>query len=422
MTGKILFDGDVAVSGGGMAGLTLALALHRAGVRVAVIDALPLDARLDVGFDGRASALAYTSWRMLQQIGVAAHLAGQAQRIEDILVVDGRPLDGLKPGGPGLDSLHFDRREIHPRDDGEPLGYMVENRHTRIAAAKCADETGLPVFAPRRVLSMRSHPGGAELALDGGDAVRASLIVACDGRMSGLREQAGIRTLGRQYGYSNIVLTVDHELRHLGVAYEYFMPGGPFAILPLTGDRSSLVWTEKDAPARAIGNLGTAAFQEALEARFGDFLGAVKPVSKVHVYPLGLMLAERFTGERLALAGDAARTIHPIAGQGFNLGIRDAAALSEVIVEALRAGLDPGAEAVLARYERWRKTDSAALALGTDMFNLLFSNDHPSLRHARGLGLSLANAIPAARQFFMRTAGGETGDLPSLLKGEALSL
>lgn len=422
MTGKILFDGDVAISGGGLAGVTLALALHRAGVKVAVVDALPLDSRLDVAFDGRASALAYTSWRMLEQIGVAAHLNGQAQPIEDILVVDGRPQDGLKRGGPGVDSLHFDRREIHPRDEDEPLGYMVENRHTRIAAAKCAAETSLPVFAPRRGLDMRAGSGHATLELDGGDLLRASLVVACDGKMSRLREQAGIRTLGRQYGQSGIVLTVEHELSHQGVAYEYFMPGGPFAILPLTGNRSSLVWTEKDAVARAISNLTPEAFQEALEARFGDFLGQVRPVSKVHVYPLGLVLAERFAASRLALAGDAARTIHPIAGQGFNLGIRDAAALSEVIVDALRAGLDPGSDAVLARYERWRKTDSAALALGTDMFNLLFSNDNTLLRHARGLGLSLTNAMPAARRFFMRTAGGETGDLPRLLKGETLSL
>ena len=190
MTGKTLFNGDVVISGGGLAGLTLALALHRAGVKVALIDALPLDARLDAAFDGRASALAYTSWRMLEQIGVAAHLRGQAQRIEDILVVDGRPLDGLKPGGPGVDSLHFDRREIHPRDEDEPLGYMVENRHTRIAAARCAEDSGLPVFAPRRALSMQAHSGHALLELDDGDTIRANLVVACDGRMSRLREQS----------------------------------------------------------------------------------------------------------------------------------------------------------------------------------------------------------------------------------------
>lgn len=422
MTGKILFDGDVVISGGGLTGLTLALALHRAGVRAAVVDTLPLESQLDAAFDGRSSALAYTSWRMLEQIGVAAHLDGQAQRIEDILVVDGRPLDGLKRGGPGVDSLHFDRREISPGETGEPLGYMVENRHTRIAAARSAEEAGLPVFAPRRAAAMHTRPGGAELELEDGGRLLARLVVACDGKQSRLREQAGIRTIGRQYGQSAIVLTVEHEHPHQGVAYEYFMPGGPFAILPLTGNRSSLVWTEKEAPARAIKALDAQGFQEALEARFGDFLGAVKPASPVHVYPLGLVLAERFAGTRLALAGDAARAIHPIAGQGFNLGIRDAAVLSEVVVDALRAGLDPGSDAVLARYDRWRRTDSASLALGTDTFNLLFSNDNTLLRHVRGLGLSLANAIPAARQFFMHTAGGETGDLPRLLKGESLRL
>lgn len=422
MSERTLFSGDVVVSGGGLAGLTLALGLHRAGIRTAIVDAMPLDAQADPGFDGRASALAYTSWRALKEIGAAAHLTGQAQRIEDILVVDGRPTDGVRPGGPGIDQLHFDRREIHPCDEGEPLGYMVENRHSRIALAKAAAEAGLPVFAPHRSTGMEAGPGKATLFLESGERLEASLIVACDGKASPLREQAGIRALGVRYDQSGVVLTVEHELPHEGVAYEFFMPAGPFAILPLTGNRSSLVWTESHEGATALKSMDDAGFQEALEARFGDFLGEVKPVSPRWAYPLGLVLAESFVSDRLALAGDAARTIHPIAGQGFNLGIRDAAALCDVVVDAVHAGLDPGSDAVLARYERWRKTDSAALALGTDGFNRLFSNDILPLRHARGLGLSLTNAIPGARRFFMRTAGGETGDLPRLLKGESFRL
>jgi 2-octaprenyl-6-methoxyphenol hydroxylase len=422
MTRKPLFSGDVAISGGGLAGLTLALALHKAGVKVAVVDALPLETRLAPAFDGRASALAYTSFRMLEAVGAATHLGDNVQRIEDILVVDGRPSDGLKPGGPGRDQLHFDRREISPDDDGEPLGWMVENRFTRVALAKAAEEAGLAVFAPERALGMDQRSGGAELHLESGGRLDASLVIACDGKFSTLREQAGIRTVGRLYGQKGLVATVAHELPHEGVAYEFFMPAGPFAILPLPNNRSSLVWTERSKAADALKDMDDDGFQEALEARFGDFLGKLAPEGPRWAYPLGLKVAERFIDDRLALVGDAARAIHPIAGQGFNLGVRDAAALAEVLVEAKRAGLDPGSEAVLARYERWRKTDSAALALGTDFFNTLFSNDIGPLRAVRGLGLSLVDKVPAARRFFMRTAGGETGDLPALLRGEALRL
>ncbi|XBQ17267.1 MAG: FAD-dependent monooxygenase [Oceanicaulis sp.] len=412
---------DVAIAGGGLAGLTLALALHEAGLDTVVVDALPLETRVAESFDGRASALAYTSWRMLEAVGAADHLHEHAQRIEDILVVDGRPYDGLKPGGPGRDQLHFDRREISPEADGEPLGFMAENRWTRVALARAAEASGLDVIAPARIDRMdEDGPGRAALVLEDGRRISASLIVACDGKFSRLREQAGIRTTGREYGQKGLVLSVAHEKPHEGVAYEYFMPAGPFAILPLPGNRSSLVWTEKSAAADALKAMDEDGFQEALEARFGDFLGAVRPDSPRWTYPLGLKVAETFISDRLALVGDAARAIHPIAGQGFNLGVRDAAALAEVLVEARRAGLDLGARATLQPYERWRKTDTAALSLGTDVFNALFSNDHALIRLGRGLGLGLVDQIPVARRFFMRTAGGETGDLPALLRGEPL--
>lgn len=401
--------------------MTLALALHKAGVSVCVVDALALDARTEPAFDGRASALSFSSYRMLDVVGAAEHLNGDVQRIEDILVVDGRPYDGLKPGGPGRDQLHFDRREISPDPDGEPLGWMAENRHTRIALAKACEAAALPTLAPERIIRMEDGaPGRAALVTESGARVEAQLIVACDGKFSRLRDQAGIRTMGREYGQKGLVLTVAHELSHEGVAYEFFMPGGPFAILPLPGNRSSLVWTEKSAAADALKAMDEEGFQEALEARFGDFLGAVKPDSPRWTYPLGLKMAETFIADRLALVGDAARSIHPIAGQGFNLGVRDAAVLAETIVEAKRAGLDIGARASLQPYERWRKTDTAALSLGTDLFNTLFSNDHSLIRLGRGLGMSAVDRIPAARRFFMRTAGGATGDLPALLRGEAL--
>lgn len=422
MSGKLIFDGDVAIAGGGLAGMTLALALHKAGVEVTVVDALPFETQLAETFDGRASALAYTSYRLLQTLGVADELASEVQRIEDILVVDGRPDDGLKPGGPGPHELHFDRREIHPDDDDEPLGWMAENRQIRAALARTAESSNLQVIAPHRITGMTRHSSHAELQLENGNRLKARLIVACDGKNSSLREAAGIRTIGRDYGQHGLVLTVAHELAHEGVAYEFFMPGGPFAILPLTGNRSSLVWTEKSAAALALKDMDEAPFQEALDARFGDFLGKVEPVSPRWAYPLGLKYAEDFISDRLALVGDAARAIHPIAGQGFNLGVRDAAALAECIVEAVSTGHDPGSLNALKPYQAWRKTDSAFLSLGTDAFNLLFSNDVGPIRHARGLGMSMVNQIPLARQFFMRQAGGETGDLPLLLRGETLSL
>jgi 2-octaprenyl-6-methoxyphenol hydroxylase len=423
MANELLFDGDVAIVGGGLSGLTLALALHTAGVSVCVIDAVALDAHNTPEFDGRASALAYTSWRMMKSIGAAQHMGEHVQPIEDILVVDGRPYDGLKPGGPGREQLHFDRREISPDDTGEALGYMAENRWTRVALAKAAQAAGLPVIAPERVTAMDAdRPGKARLDLESGARIEARLVVASDGKFSRLREQAGIRTWGRDYAQKGLVLTVAHEKPHNGVAYEFFMPSGPFAILPLPGNRSSLVWTEKSLAADALKAMDETGFQEALEARFGDFLGAVRPDSPKWTYPLGLKAAETFIAPRLALLGDAARSIHPIAGQGFNLGVRDAAVLAETIVEAKRAGLDPGAAPSLQPYERWRKTDSAALSIGTDFFNTLFSNDHASIRMARGLGMGLVDRIPVARRFFMRTAGGESGDLPALLRGESLSL
>lgn len=415
-------DYDVAVAGGGLAGLTLALALHKAGARVLLADAEPLSARVEPAFDGRSSALAYTSFRMLDAIGAGARLREreQIQRIESILVVDGRPGDGVRRGGFGPFSLQFDREEIAPGADGEPLGFLAENRHTRLALAAEIEASGLDVRAPARATGMESGAAGAVLHFDDGSDVTASLVAACDGRRSALREQAGIRSFGGWYGQKGIVLTVAHDEPHEGVAYECFMPGGPFAILPLPGDRSSLVWTERDAAADALMAAPEPAFQEALEARFGDFLGRVRPEGPRWTYPLGLKLAERFNGDRLALVGDSARAIHPIAGQGFNLGVRDAAALAEIVTEALSAGLDPGAAPALRRYDRWRRVDSTALALGTDLFNTVFSNDHAPLRAIRGLGLSLTDRIPAARRFFMREAGGEVGDLPRLLQGEPL--
>ncbi|WP_295692381.1 UbiH/UbiF/VisC/COQ6 family ubiquinone biosynthesis hydroxylase [Maricaulis sp.] len=415
------FDGDVVIAGGGLAGMTLALAMDQAGLSVALVDALEIEDQLAPSFDGRASALAYTSWRMFEALGVAEYLKPHTQRIEHILVCDGRPYGGDKPGGPGPNTLHFDRREISEGDDGEPLGWMAENRHSRFALIQAIKaRPGIKVFAPARAERHEKRGDGVDLFLEDGRYLSGQLLVACDGKFSRRRQQEGIRTAGWQYGQKGLVATVRHAEPHKGVAYEYFLPSGPFAILPLPDNRASLVWTEPNAIADALKDAPEAVFQEELENRFGDFLGDVRPEGPRFAYPLGLRYAERFCEERVAFVGDAARGIHPLAGQGFNLGIRDAAALAEVVGEARRVGLDIGALITLRRYEEWRKFDSAMLAAGTDVFNRLFSNDIEPIRQLRGLGLSLVNKIGPARRFFMRQAGGETGDPPRLLKGQRL--
>ena len=415
------FDSDVIVLGGGLAGQTLALALDQAGVLVTLVDAAPLDDMLAPQFDGRSSALAYTSYRMLEAIGAADRMRDHVQRIEHILVCDGRPYGGPRHGGPGPNTLHFDRREIHPEDDGEPLGWMCENRHTRHALTACLKASkDIQLVAPVKAERWERIPGGIELFLEDGRVLRARLLCASDGKFSRSRRQAGTRTAGWSYDQSGIVATVEHEKPHNGVAYEYFLPGGPFAILPLPGNRSSLVWTERTDIAKGILKLDAPGFQAELDKRFGDFLGAVKETGPRWGYPLSVSFAERFYEDRIAYVGDAARGIHPLAGQGFNLGIRDAAALAEVLSDAKSLGLELGSPVTLQRYAKWRKLDSMGLVAATDLFNRLFSNDIGPLRQLRGLGISLVDKIPAARQFFMREAGGETGDLPKLLKGESL--
>jgi 2-octaprenyl-6-methoxyphenol hydroxylase len=421
MTDETIFDGDVVIAGGGLAGLTLALSMEQAGLSVAVVDALPMDAQLAPEYDGRSSALAFTSWRLFEALGVAERLRPHVERIEHIMVCDGRPYGGLKPGGPGPHTLHFDRTEISEGPDGEPLGWMAENRHSRLALIETMlDRPNILSVAPVRADRYETRTGGIDLILEDGRRLSGRLLVACDGKFSRIRNQAGIRTAGWNYGQKGVVATVKHEKPHNGVAYEYFLPSGPFAILPLPDNRSSLVWTEPYAVADALKDMDDDAFQDALENRFGDFLGAVKPTGPRWAYPLGIKISEKFCEDRIAFVGDAARGIHPLAGQGFNLGIRDAAALAEVCGEAKRVGLDIGALTTLRRYEGWRKFDSLSLAAGTEVFNRLFSNDIEPLRKLRGLGISLVNKIGPARRLFMRQAGGDVGDPPKLLKGQRL--
>ncbi|HVT23990.1 MAG TPA: FAD-dependent monooxygenase [Rhizomicrobium sp.] len=401
---------DVVIGGGGMVGVTLALALAQGGLKVAVADTMPQSALLDAKFDGRVSALAYASVRMYQALGVWPDLEADAQPINDILVTDAKLDRAASPF-----SLHFDHREI-----GEPLGRIVENRHIRAALYKAANaDANIELISPAAMTALSQDGAHIVASLSNGESVRARLAVAADGRESAMREAQGIGIVGWSYPQVGIVATVEHSRPHHGVAYEHFLPSGPFAILPMTGNRSSLVWTEKDSIAPKILKASEMEFEAELSRRFGSHLGATKAAGPRWSYPLKFHLARSYVRPRFALAGDSAHGIHPIAGQGLNLGLKDAAALAESVLDAARLGLDIGALDVLKRYERWRRFDSFMLAAATDGLNRLFSNDIAPLRIARDLGLGIVDRIGPARRFFMRHAGGEIGKLPRLLRGEA---
>lgn len=401
---------DVAISGGGMAGMTLALILAGAGIKVAVADPLTMEQMSDVAFDGRVCALAFANVRMFKRLGVWRLLEKDAQPINDILVNEGNPSSEPLPF-----SLHFDHREI-----GEVLGYIVENRHIRIALLSgVAEEPRIALFQGVAAKDLVFEKRQAIITLSDGTEISASLAVSAEGRESPLREAAGISIVGWDYRQSAIVTTVVHERPHNGVACEQFLPLGPFAILPMTGNRSSLVWAEETEAARRLMALDGPSFDAELRRRFGTHLGEVASTGPRWSYPLKLHLARSYAKERFALVGDAAHVIHPLAGQGLNLGLKDVAALAETVLDAARIGLDYGEFSVLERYERWRRFDSLVLAAATDGLNRLFTNDFEPLRIARDLGMGAADSIPPLRRFFMRHAGGDIGDLPRLLRGEA---
>ncbi len=401
---------DILVVGGGLNGPALALALAQAGFPVTVIDALAEDTRKDAGFDGRAYALALASQRLLSAIGVWEAVADEAQPMLEIKVSDGRAGEGPSPF-----FLHFDHGEI---EEG-PMGYMVEDRHLRRAFLDAMDASPLITQVNgSRVVGQHGTPGGVSVDLDNGDRLDGALLVGCDGRLSGTASRAGIRRTGWDYGQTALVCAISHEMPHEGIAHQFFMPPGPLAILPLTGNRSSIVWSERTAEALRINALDDAGYLEMLRPRFGDFLGEIGLAGARFTYPLGLSLANSFIGERLALVGDAAHGVHPIAGQGLNAGLRDVAALAEVLADASRRGEDMGGRQVLERYQQWRRFDTATLALATDAFNRLFSNDNPLLRLGRDIGMGLVNAAPALRRTFIREAAGLTGDLPRLMQGK----
>jgi 2-octaprenyl-6-methoxyphenol hydroxylase len=386
-------DADLLIVGGGMIGLTVARAVAGAGLTSIVVDREAPAAALAAAADGRASALAAGSVRLLQDIGVWQGMEPQAQPILEIRVSDGdSPL-----------FLHYDHTDL----GDEPFGYMVENRVTRQALHDAIAATPeVTHLAPAEVASLERGVAGVTAELGDGRSVRARLAVGADGRGSTTRSGAGIGQRRLAYHQTAIVCTVEHERPHRGIAQERFLAAGPFAILPLPGNRSSLVWTEREDLAPTLMALDDEAFTAELAWRFTDFLGEVRPAGRRWSYPLALTWAERMTERRLALVGDAARAIHPIAGQGLNLGLRDVGVLAEVLGEAAGLGLDPGTAHGLATYARRRRFDVLSMSLVTDGINRLFSNDIAPLRLARDLGLAAVDKAPPLKRVFMRHAMG----------------
>ena len=413
------YSHDVIIAGAGMAGATFALAAAQGGLKVAVIDPQPFVTQLAPTFDGRATAIAYSTFRMLDALGLGEALRPHACRMDHILVTDGRrPGAATHAASPAY--LRFDAAEIGDGNGGEPLGYMVENRQIRTALARAVTASDIDMRAPVSVTAVTADAVCARVTLSDGQVLTAPVVIGAEGRNSTVRKAAGIGTIGWAYGQGGVVATVRLGRPHGGVAHEYFLPGGPFAILPLTDQRANLVWTEPSRRAEALRSASDAAFGSHLMRRFGEFLDGATPEGPRFVYPLSLELAERLTAPRIALIGDAAHGVHPVAGQGLNMGLKDAAALAEVLIEALRLGEDIGSALVLDRYAAWRRFDNAALAAGFDGFVRLFSTDLEPLRLARDLGMAAVNRIGPLRRAFMREAGGATGDLPRLLRGEAV--
>lgn len=405
----------IVIAGGGIAGLSLALALKQAlGAAFEIMLADPA-LRAPARDDSRAYAVAAGAQAMLEALGIWQAVAATAQPMTEMVITDSRGADLVRPV-----FLTFDG-EVEP---GQPFAHMVENATLLAALLEACRAAGV-VLRPEGVRRFESDEAGIELLFSGGERLGATLLVAADGARSKLREQAGIGWVGWAYKQSGLVATLGHERPHHGRAVEHFLPAGPFAILPLSdggrlGHRSSIVWTEATESVPALLSLDEADLLAEIERRFGLELGEIALESQVGAYPLSFGVARRFVSQRLALLGDAAHVIHPIAGQGLNLGLKDVAALAEAIVDAARLGLDPGGLDVLDDYERARRFDTVAMGVVTDGLNRLFSNDATPIRLARDLGLGLVDRLPGLKRFFIREAAGLAGATPRLLRGEAL--
>jgi 2-octaprenyl-6-methoxyphenol hydroxylase len=403
---------DVLIVGSGLVGSCLAIALSGVGFKVILVDQVEPLVQAGNEFDGRASAIAATPQKMLAEIGIWRHLKNNFMPIKDIRVAD---------GGSSF-FLHYSHEDVLC----EALGFMVENRHFRQACmTKIASDKNATFMAPCKIQQLSRAAGGVHAVLSNGSQVEAGLVVGADGRGSKIREIAEIKCTKRSYPQTAIVLTVDHVLSHNNVAHEHFLPAGPFAILPLRGERgkknrSSIVWTEKSELAQTILKLPQADFDKEFKCRFGEHLGDSTFVGPRGAYPLSFQYVETRISERLALIGDAAYGIHPIAGQGLNLGLRDVAALAEVLTDARRLGLDIGSVTLLEKYQKWRRFDSSVMLAMTDGLNRLFSNDIRPIKLVRDLGLAAINKLDPVKRVFMQHAMGSTGNLPRLLKGQPL--
>ena len=401
---------DVVIGGAGFAGLALAIALRQGlGDSFSVTVADPALASVP-SKDPRATAIAAAARRLFEAIEVWDAVAPTAQPILDMVVTDSKLDDAVRPT-----FLSFGG-EV---EEGEPFAHMIENRYLIDALVAKARALGVDLRATA-VSGFENAPNKVDVAFTDGETISARLLVGADGARSQIREQAGIVTHGWNYDQSAIVTTVGHERPHNGRAEEHFLPAGPFAILPLTGNRSSIVWTESKREAERMIALPDGEFHDELEKRFGLHLGDLNVIGPRRAFPLGLFTAREFIAERIALVGDAAHIIHPIAGQGLNMGLRDVAALAEAIADAARLGLDIGAMDVLERYQRWRRFDTMTMGVATDGLNKLFSNSSDVLRLARNIGLGVVERIPALKRVFIREAAGFTGDVPKLMRGEGV--
>ena len=398
---------DVIILGGGLVGLTLAIALGRHGVQCAVVDPAEPAATMAPGFDGRVSAISSASWKLFEAIGVAPHLAGKTCPIDRIWVSEGLT-------GGALD--------FAPDPDDGAMGFMVENRELRRAidaTAQAAD--GVTRFQPDKAADIVRDAYGVTVRLESGGEIGASLLVGAEGRGSPTRALARIPVASWVYSQTALVTAIDHEVPHGNTAYEIFYPGGPFALLPmLPGTRSAIVWTVPNRQAPAMCKLPERAWLAEAEKRMGNFLGKISLAAPMQSYPLGYHRAARIVDERLALVGDAAHAIHPIAGQGVNLGYRDAAALAEVIVDGMRAGLESGDTQLLARYQRWRALDSLSVTIMMDGLVRLFDVPGRPASLARRFGLSAVQRLGPLKDRFMAEARGESGPRPRLLLGEPI--
>ncbi|WP_439272909.1 ubiquinone biosynthesis hydroxylase [Pseudochrobactrum sp. HB0163] len=401
---------DIVIAGAGYVGMTTAVAIKTGAPQldVTIIDAAPAGQWKK---DPRASAIAAAATRMLQQLDCWEAIRPDAQAINDMVITDSRVSDPVRPV-----FLTFSG-EVNP---GEPFAHMVENKVLNASLHARAAELGIHVIEGCGVDQFNTKPNSVTVTLADKRILETRLLIGADGVRSRMRDQAGIKTVHWSYGQSGIVCNVSHERPHQGRAIEHFLPAGPFAILPLKGNRSSLVWAERTEDANRLIAQDDFVFEAELEQRFGHHLGEIRVEGNKRAFPLGLTLAREFVKPRFALVGDAAHGIHPIAGQGLNLGFRDAATLAQVIVETERLGLDIGSFAALEKYQIWRRFDTLQMGISTDILTRLFSNDNLALRTMRDIGLGLVDRLPPLKNYFIKQAAGFGKEIPRLLQGQAI--